>query len=460
VGLMLASSLGLGYWFVQQYRETPFSVIVMFSIFSISFIFTFILFCYQKLKPKEPTEKQWYETPENELTAATPENANTSNLLPEKSDVEPLSDQNSRLLKEVDFLIGRVRSERQNISDYVELEDFGIEGFQNEGVPVVTFHCLIRNKSVFDITLDGKIEGYIKIRGIALRGEKGLVSHYEVAKSANQKWFLIENSLMPETFDAITKLKDLKLEDFDLTHLELTIKGTDKFPQVEPQKLKIDRFPEKDRARIVSYKGQSSPAKKQEDSPKTSKEKPIKRNPVITCTKTKLDDVVYDSSKVLNPHSTKDSYSTYEESKALIIEFFNKPLTNVKSIGELKAIVTFVDENNKKEVIKSGIWIGRYADNSRFDEGDYLELSVALMKNNTLYLLERERLENPTRDNFSSYNRNTYNFRELNGKTFLISVDLVAKDFSRNVITSPKNFQFILKLKPKFEFTELKPQKA
>jgi hypothetical protein len=33
VGLMLASFLGLGYWLMKQYREAPFSVMVMFGIF-------------------------------------------------------------------------------------------------------------------------------------------------------------------------------------------------------------------------------------------------------------------------------------------------------------------------------------------------------------------------------------------------------------------------------------------
>jgi hypothetical protein len=69
VGVMIASLLGLGYWLVHQYREAPFSVLVMFGIFFTSFAFTFVLFGYQKLKTRQIPEKQWYETPENELTS-------------------------------------------------------------------------------------------------------------------------------------------------------------------------------------------------------------------------------------------------------------------------------------------------------------------------------------------------------------------------------------------------------
>lgn len=190
-------------------------------------------------------------------------------------------------------------------------------------------------------------------------------------------------------------------------------------------------------------------------------EKPAKKQPVIICTKTKIDNVIYDKSKVKHPHTTRDSYTTYKDSKALIIEFFNKPLANVESIGELKSIIKFFDQNdNELATIKEGIWMERYQDNSRFDQGDYLELSIALLENDTLYLLERDRLENPKVDRFSSWDRYDYNFRRFNENSLIITVDLIAKDFGRNIIASPKTFKFNLKIKPKFEFYEIKSRKS
>jgi hypothetical protein len=87
---MLASGLGLIYWLVQEYREAPFSVIVMIGIFFVSFAFTFVLFGYQKLKEKQPTEKQWYETPENDLISKSPEKDLVPKQLETKEKIQPV----------------------------------------------------------------------------------------------------------------------------------------------------------------------------------------------------------------------------------------------------------------------------------------------------------------------------------------------------------------------------------
>lgn len=191
--------------------------------------------------------------------------------------------------------------------------------------------------------------------------------------------------------------------------------------------------------------------KKNQETVNPEKKEQIKQKPLITCTKTELDLVKYNQSRVSRLISTRGDYQfSSDEVSALIIEFFNKPLANGYYVTEIKSIITFNDlDNNKEVVIKTGVWLNRYSDQLEFDTGEFLELAVAILEDNQLYLLEREYLQKTNKDRYGYQD-----FRQLKGKSFTVKVELIAKSFG-DVVAS-KTFKFGLKLKPEFEFKLIK----
>ena len=90
----------------------------------------------------------------------------------------------------------------------------------------------------------------------------------------------------------------------------------------------------------------------------------------------------------------------------------------------------------------------RYSDQNEFEVATFLELGIALLENNHLYLLEREFLETS-----KARARAADNFRWLEGTSFVVNVELIALR-SGNLLLN-KKFKFQLTLEPELSFTEI-----
>lgn len=148
-------------------------------------------------------------------------------------------DQREASISEVIFLRDRVRKEQEDINDCVTLEKFLLDYTKDEPIPLIIFTFLIKNNSVFDVTLENKIDGYIEFLGMVLSDEKSFQFSPEVIPSASHKWFYIAHSVSPVKLDAV-KNKKIKEGDFNIRNLVLTIKGTDKFPNVKTRQVRMD----------------------------------------------------------------------------------------------------------------------------------------------------------------------------------------------------------------------------
>jgi hypothetical protein len=132
------------------------------------------------------------------------------------------------------------------IQQYVELEAILIgEKALSKPIPYIVFCLKIINKSLFDVVIEMErsIDSYIVFRDQQLAGQLILrfngydspVSHLRVSG------ITLEQRLSREEADFIASSENTESASFFLDRLTFTIKGASYFPQVNPQRLIINK---------------------------------------------------------------------------------------------------------------------------------------------------------------------------------------------------------------------------
>lgn len=159
------------------------------------------------------------------------------------------------------WLIDLAETQRKNIDDYIELELFCFCRIATETVPTAIFAIQVRNKSIFDVELENKIDGEIHFYLLELEGNKRFnpQTTRTISTSSRQEMTL-EVKLTKEDLEYI----DITLKDFNKTpqqitfeqmleidKLEFIIKGANDDLGIEPKQLKIKTYPGK-RFKVVN----------------------------------------------------------------------------------------------------------------------------------------------------------------------------------------------------------------
>ncbi|HSK73309.1 MAG TPA: hypothetical protein VK892_16535 [Pyrinomonadaceae bacterium] len=333
--------------------------------------------------------------------------------------------QREESIREVSFLVERVRKERESINDYVKLERCQIHHIEDDSIPKIFFSLMIRNNSLFGVTLEDKIDGHILFRGETLQEAKRFHGSPKEISSASFGWLFIEYRLSKSEFDLI---KDRKIgkNDFNITNLVLIIKGTKENQKVEPKQMKIDP---------LHVEGWDSRGEAKEDVE-------TKPQPNIVCADIYTFDCQFRNYKIEKFSSRSQSVPAGE---ALVAKFYSEPQSRVQNITT-KAVITVEGLNKKsgrKSFIVEGVWLKDTNPHQLFETGSFLELVLGIYRYEKFYLCERENLGNSFGEGL----------REVSGVSKLvIEVELIGtlgKDIYK------EKFRFRVDLKPKFLFSQL-----
>ncbi|PYT01725.1 MAG: hypothetical protein DMF63_02445 [Acidobacteria bacterium] len=139
-------------------------------------------------------------------------------LKEEKEEVE-------KTLRENKWLLERVEEQAVAISDYVLLERFFFSSLREKPIPTAHFIFLLRNNSLFDVSVDKKIDGYIQFYGTELLGEKRFSSPPDSIPPTDFKWFNFEYRLSKEEFNLIVENDRPGEFLFDVSKLVVKLKG-------------------------------------------------------------------------------------------------------------------------------------------------------------------------------------------------------------------------------------------
>ncbi len=123
-----------------------------------------------------------------------------------------------------------------NIASHIELErPFIYDAQLTDSTPSMGFKFPIRNVSVFDISVDEKIEGRIRLNGKPL-GDPMLLQH-----NGQDFGFKELDGLSVEQRFTTTEANRILTSGalFSFTDLTITVKGGSRFPQVKPQPITI-----------------------------------------------------------------------------------------------------------------------------------------------------------------------------------------------------------------------------
>jgi hypothetical protein len=109
----------------------------------------------------------------------------------------------------------------------------------NAPIPYVNFAVDIRNNSVFDITIEEAIVGYIRLAGERLRGEKELVHHPKMSPSGEGS-LTLKQRLLPEEGNLVAYCESQALGAiYYFEELVIMIASRTEFPQFERTRLKL-----------------------------------------------------------------------------------------------------------------------------------------------------------------------------------------------------------------------------
>jgi len=129
-------------------------------------------------------------------------------------------------------------TQAKNISEYVVVEKVYF-CYQELHTPMLksVFGINYRNKSVFDISIEKTVSGYIEFEGTKLDAPPLIINDLDATGIGRIGTITIEQRLTRPEADLIAS-KDPKLAEFNLTNLIITIKG-ERLATRQPQYLKI-----------------------------------------------------------------------------------------------------------------------------------------------------------------------------------------------------------------------------
>lgn len=154
---------------------------------------------------------------------------------PSEADVELLQDHTK-----YKSLLEKADEQREDISEYVKLKEVYF-CYQYLDAPErlrSVFALDILNKSIFNITIEDVVEGYIKFEGTPLNEKPRIINPPIIAAPANEASITIEQSLTRAEADFI-KSQNLQFAEFDLEDLVITITGSEPSEKVQSQPLEI-----------------------------------------------------------------------------------------------------------------------------------------------------------------------------------------------------------------------------
>jgi hypothetical protein len=192
------------------------------QVFFILFLAAFFVTVYRTLFPKGKAE----QSANNLVEGRQP--------LPE-ADVEELQGQYKRLHEKAD-------EQREDINKYVKLKE-AYFCYQHLNAPErlrSVFALDILNKSVFNITIEDAVEGYIKFEGTPLKEKPRIINLPINAAPSNEASITIEQALTRAEAEFIES-QNLLFAEFDLENLVITITGSEPSEKVKSQPLEITR---------------------------------------------------------------------------------------------------------------------------------------------------------------------------------------------------------------------------
>ncbi len=143
-------------------------------------------------------------------------------------------------LEQYKLLLEKADEQREGIGEYVKLKETYF-CYQHLAAPErlrSVFALDILNKSVFNITIEDAVEGYIKFEGIRLKENPRIINTQIKAAPASEASITIEQPLTRAEADFIES-QNLQFAEFDLENLIITITGSEPSEKVKSQPLEI-----------------------------------------------------------------------------------------------------------------------------------------------------------------------------------------------------------------------------
>ncbi len=232
-GIKLVSSLAAGALvstgiyaaFAKYIRDISPDFVVIFGIFVLSFLLLLISFLIGRYQRRKISPGTVTSSP------STTQSAMAEQLLEEKAESKCPYEWLHKLADE----------QVTNIQEYVLLERVALGDIElTDPIPTVRFGLYIRNESVFDISIQNEIGGHIVFKGQRLGGQIFLLYNGLEDVSYRKKGSLtIEQRLSREEAEFISKSKNDADTNFYLDGLIVTVKGSQHFSQIQPQRLII-----------------------------------------------------------------------------------------------------------------------------------------------------------------------------------------------------------------------------
>ena len=143
-----------------------------------------------------------------------------------------------------DWLVSLATVQANDISDYVVVERvYFCYHRLTEAIPRIVFGVDIYNKSVFDITIEDAMHGYIEIGGQPLLREKRIIHNPRKISPISKERLTIEQRLSPEEAAHIAQHENKLLGAFFyFDRLTITVGGGTQFPHFERTRLTLPKF--------------------------------------------------------------------------------------------------------------------------------------------------------------------------------------------------------------------------
>lgn len=158
------------------------------------------------------------------------------------------ADESKAKLNRYYWLVEIAQAQSEEIRKYVCLEkiEYYSHDFGGHYLPSISFRLTITNRSVYDVIIEETLGGKILFKANELHLTKSFQRFNPLIRNSSRAELCIEQRLGEEEIEFIKKgIRDRKDEtdrrppEFQFGKLQITVKGSDEFPQIKSQQIEI-----------------------------------------------------------------------------------------------------------------------------------------------------------------------------------------------------------------------------